>query len=171
MRLLIALHVIWFDFTIVAELQAAMVSRDAKGLRAAICKVENSHVISFASEEVEAAKRLLRHLEIIAELQTAMDSRDVKGLRAAIRKMENSHFTFSFTSEEVEAAKRLLRHLEIIEGLKEAVLKLDQKTMLELRNYSKPPKLVHRVMKAALLLLGDDETKTVVSKAVLKLSK
>ena len=123
MRLLIALHVIWFDFTIVAELQAAM------------------------------------------------DSRDVKGLRAAIRKMENSHFIFSFTSEEVEAAKRLLRHLEIIEGLKEAVLKLDQKTMLELRNYSKPPKLVHRVMKAALLLLGDDETKTVVSKAVLKLSK
>ena len=123
MRLLIALHVIWFDFTIVAELQAAM------------------------------------------------DSRDVKGLRAAIRKMENSHFIFSFTSEEVEAAKRLLRHLEIMEGLKMAVLKLDQKTMLELRNYSKPPKLVHRVMKAALLLLGDDETKTVVSKAVLKLSK
>ena len=85
MRLLIALHVIWFDFTIVAELQAAMDNRDVESLRAAICKVENSHVISsFTSEEVEAAKRLLRHLEIIAELQAAMDSRDVKGLRAAI---------------------------------------------------------------------------------------
>ena len=103
---------------------------------------------------------------IIAELQAAMDSRDVKGLRAAIRKVENSHFIFSFTSEEVEAAKRLLKHLEIIEGLKEALLKLDQKTMLELKNYSKPPKLVHQVIKATLCLLGDDETKTAVSKAV-----
>lgn len=92
-----------------------------------------------------------------------MDSRDVRALRAAIREVEESNFIFAFTSEEVEAAKRLLKSLERIEALKEAVVKLNQKTMLELRNYSDPPKLVHRVMKAALVLLGDELKVTTVS--------
>lgn len=92
-----------------------------------------------------------------------MDSRDVRALRAAIREVEESNFILAFTSEEIEAAKRLLKSLERIEALKEAVVKLDRKTMQELRNYSDPPKLVHRVMKAALLLLGDELKVTTVS--------
>ena len=91
-----------------------------------------------------------------------MDSRDVRALRAAIREVEESNFILAFTSE-FEAAKRLLKSLERIEALKEAVVKLDRKTMQELRNYSDPPKLVHRVMKAALLLLGDELKVTTVS--------
>ena len=91
-----------------------------------------------------------------------MDSRDVQAIRAAIRYVENVNFSL-LLAEEVEAAKQLLRSLERIEALKEAVLKLDQKTMLELRNYSKPPKIVHQVIKATLLLLGYDESLIVVS--------
>lgn len=86
----------------------------------------------------------------------------MRALRAAIREVEESNFIFAFTSE-FEAAKRLLKSLERIEALKEAVVKLDRKTMQELRNYSDPPKLVHRVMKAALLLLGDELKVTTVS--------
>ena len=37
---------------------------------------------------------------------------------------------------------------------------LDKKTMAEIRSYAHPPKLVHDVMRASLLLLGDHEGKT-----------
>ena len=87
----------------------------------------------------------------------------MRALRAAIREVEEPKFSLAFTTEEVDSAKRLLKSLERIEALKEAVMKLNQKTMLELRNYSDPPKLVHRVMKAALLLLGDELKVTTVS--------
>ena len=100
---------------------------------------------------------------IVAELQTAIDRGDLQALRDAIHCVENMSFCL-LLAEEVEAAKRLLKSLERIQGLKEAVLKLDQKTMLELRNYSKPPKMVHQVIKATLRLLGFDQTMTAVSK-------
>ena len=100
---------------------------------------------------------------IVAELQSAMDRRDLQALQDAILCVENMSFCL-LLAEEVEAAKRLLKSLERIQGLKEAVLKLDQKTMLELRNYSKPPKMVHQVIKATLRLLGFDQTMTAVSK-------
>ena len=92
-----------------------------------------------------------------------MDSRDVEAVRAAIRYVENVNFSL-LLAEEVEAAKQLLKSVERIQALKEAVLKLDQKTMLELRNYSKPPKIVHQVIKATLLLLGYNESLITVSK-------
>ena len=40
---------------------------------------------------------------------------------------------------------------------------MDAKTMLEIRRYASPPPLVHEVMVAALLLLGDNEELTRVS--------
>ena len=86
----------------------------------------------------------------------------MKAILTAIRELENMNFS-SQLAEEVAAAKKLLKSLEIIEALKEAVLKMDQNTMLELKNYSKPPEMVHQVMRASLVLLGYDETLTRVS--------
>ena len=40
---------------------------------------------------------------------------------------------------------------------------MDAKTMMEIRRYASPPPLVHEVMVAALLLLGDHEELTAVS--------
>ena len=40
---------------------------------------------------------------------------------------------------------------------------MDANTMLEIRRYASPPPLVHEVMVAALLLLGDHEELTRVS--------
>ena len=99
---------------------------------------------------------------IVTELQTATNARDANALRSIIRHAENVNFTL-LLPKEVDTAQQLLNSLERIQALKEAVLKLDQKTMLELRNYSKPPELVHQVIKATLLLLGYDITLTTVS--------
>ena len=47
------------------------------------------------------------------------------------------------------------------------ILAMDKKTMCEIRSYAKPSPLVHRVMQAALLLLGEDEGTTEVRHATL----
>jgi len=39
---------------------------------------------------------------------------------------------------------------------------MDMKTMSEMRRYHKPPKKVHEVMQAVLLLFGQDEEITTV---------
>ena len=44
---------------------------------------------------------------------------------------------------------------------------LDKKTIAEIRSYAHPPKLVHDVMRASLLLLGDHEGKTRVIAIIL----
>lgn len=80
-----------------------------------------------------------------------------------IRKVENSNVAFLLTKE-IEDAKYLLQSIERIQALKEAVLKMDRKIMVELRKYSKPPKIVHEVMKATLILLGHERTLVTVNK-------
>ena len=100
---------------------------------------------------------------IVTELQAASKSGDAKALRNVIRKVENSNVAFLLTKE-IEEAKDLLQSIERIHALKEAVLKLDRKTMVELRKYSKPPKIVLHVMKATLVLLGHEITLVTVSK-------
>ena len=46
-------------------------------------------------------------------------------------------------------------------------MKLDMKTIVEIRSYTNPSKLVHDVMRASLLLLGDHEGKTKVTEYAL----
>ncbi len=75
--------------------------------------------------------------------------------------MEKQKFSSQLT-EEVANAKQVIKSLQRILKLQIAVLALDQTTMLELRNYANPPKLVHQVIKATLLLLGDEEKLTKV---------
>ncbi|XP_068679681.1 kyphoscoliosis peptidase-like isoform X2 [Montipora foliosa] len=115
----------------------------------------------FAKKEEEAKQEMMRKKieKVKQELQTATNARDANALRSIIRHAENVNFTL-LLPKEVDNAQQLLNSLERIQALKEAVLKLDQKTMLELRNYSKPPELVHQVIKATLLLLGYDITLT-----------
>ena len=68
-----------------------------------------------------------------------------------------------FTYMQVSQSRALLQSLQRIEKLRITILKMDAKTMLEIRRYASPPPLVHEVMVAALLLLGDHEELTRVS--------
>ncbi len=88
-----------------------------------------------------------------------MKERNLAGLREAIRKVEDRKFVTRL-KEEVQEAKSLLRSLERVENLKQIVLKMDKQCMAEIRGYASPPDLVHEVMVAALLLLGDSEKLT-----------
>lgn len=99
----------------------------------------------------------------LTELYAASTTEDARALWNVIRKVENSNVAFLLTKE-IEDAKYLLQSIERIQALKEAVLKMDRKTMVELRKYSKPPKIVLEVMKATLILLGHEITLVTVSK-------
>ena len=50
--------------------------------------------------------------------------------------------------------------LSTLNILQLSVLGMDKNTMGEIRSYSRPPDGVHKVVQAALLLLGDDEYTT-----------
>jgi len=58
-------------------------------------------------------------------------------------------------------AKVLLDEL-LVKEQKYNILAMDKKTMAEIRSYSKPSPLVHRIMSAALLLMREDEGSTAV---------
>ncbi len=94
-------------------------------------------------------------------MQTATNAKDLKSIRTALRNVEKNKFASRLTKE-VKNAKKMIKSLERMASLDEAVLKLDQRRMLELRNYANPPKLVYHVIQATLLLLGDEEQLTKV---------
>ena len=57
--------------------------------------------------------------------------------------------------DEYDKAKKLLEHLLELYRLKEKILLMDDSVMSEIKNYTKPPQLVHSVMSAVFLVLGE----------------
>ena len=88
-----------------------------------------------------------------------MEGRSIVDLRKAIKAVEKKRYTSRLKPEMAEAKERL-RSLERIERLRLAILDMDSATMAEIRNYRDPPPLVHEVMVASLLLLGENEGRT-----------
>ncbi|ELT97869.1 hypothetical protein CAPTEDRAFT_204392 [Capitella teleta] len=80
-------------------------------------------------------------------------------IRHWLRYIEEKRFV-SHMKDDVGLAKELLRSLDRIAKLQKALLNLDSALIAEIRGYAKPPKLVHEVMVASFLLLGDHEGKT-----------
>ena len=95
-------------------------------------------------------------------LLEAIEARNTKELSKLLKYIEQKRYV-SHMPEDVNLARELLRSLDRIEKLRRAILNLDAALIAEIRRYSKPPKLVHEVMVASLLLLGDHEGKTRVS--------
>ena len=80
----------------------------------------------------------------LADLQKAVSSAEKAGLEKRL-------------GVQLAMARRILEQLIRIEKLRHAILNLDQKTIAELRSYSCPPPVVHRVMEATYLLLGEPD--------------
>ena len=98
---------------------------------------------------------------ILSELLNAITARDLEALRKAVKTVEHQKYT-SRLSDEIETARNLIKSLERVRKLNKALLNMDQTTMLEIKKYANPPKLVHEVILATLLLLGNNEALTKV---------
>jgi len=144
-------------------------------------QVEYADRWTTAAEEGEDALRIVNEIDsLLLKLRPKIDSRKPKPDRTKgpIKGAPKRNPT----EEEIEAEHKLqvlrrVRHflhqqMEYLDQLGQAlrprdtslpILAMDKKTMAEIRSYSSPKPIVHKVMQAALLLLGHDEATTAVS--------
>ena len=97
------------------------------------------------------------------ELAAAMDIRHYGELARIVQKIESCNFAHDF-KQLYDDARAMMQSLERLQDLQKAIIQMDQKKMLEIKNYTNPPRLVHEVMIATLLLLGEPESNTRVSR-------
>ncbi|KAI0242153.1 hypothetical protein LSAT2_014586 [Lamellibrachia satsuma] len=91
-----------------------------------------------------------------AELQNAVDERDLNPLLAAIEEVEDLGFD-NILQQEMIIARCLAEQLQRLMRLKLAILNMDKNTMSEIRRYDRPKPILHEVLQAVFLLLGEDE--------------
>ena len=80
----------------------------------------------------------------LAKLEKAVDTAEKKGFKKKL-------------GLQFKMAVQVRDHLRHLEKLRHAILDLDQKTIAEIKSYSKPPEGIHKVMVATFLLLGNTE--------------
>ena len=85
-----------------------------------------------------------------------MSKRDLQRLEKAVDAAEKEGFEKKLGLQ-MKMARKVMEQLRRIEKLRHAILDLDQKTIAEIKSYSKPPDGVHQVMQATFLLLGNSE--------------
>jgi len=95
-------------------------------------------------------------------LQRACDNKDAKAIRREVDRIREAGLTKHLQNETREAMY-LVELLERMPANKN-VLDMGRKLMTEIRRYQNPPPAMHRIMQSALLLLGEDEDTTDVSR-------
>ncbi|KAL5003925.1 hypothetical protein ScPMuIL_017381 [Solemya velum] len=125
----------------------------------------SQHIDDFVTSGLEdrgdltkAKKKHALH-RINKEIQEAIQSKDLDMLDRMMHELgQNGDFSLKKDlGGVVEHAEELRARLRRIKRLQHAVLEMDQKTISELRSYSKPPPAVHAVMVTTFLLLGNKE--------------
>ena len=97
-----------------------------------------------------------------AELQKAVDERDLKPLLAAIEEVEDLGFD-NILQQEMIIARCFAEQLQRLMRPKLRILNMDKNTMSEIRRYDRPKPILHEVLQAVFLLLGEDEETMSVS--------
>ena len=72
---------------------------------------------------------------------------------------------------QIEAAKRLRRDLTEAKKCDMDVSEVEHKTINELRRYQHPPECIYDVIKAACMLLGENESSLKVSSSIVRSHK
>ena len=96
------------------------------------------------------------------ELDKAMQAPNTKAISGVITEVEGLGFHKHVMYHEILAARNVVERKRRLAELKHDILDMDRKTMSEMRSYNRPPMILHRVLQAALLLLGEDEETTSV---------
>ena len=96
----------------------------------------------------------MQHL--LAELQKAVDERDLAAILDAIDDIEELCYD-NILQQEMIVARCLAEQLQRLLRLRQAILNMDKSTMSEIRRYDRPPAVLHRILQAVFLLLGEDE--------------
>ena len=98
----------------------------------------------------------------VLALVEAIKAQNTTKLRRLKKYIEQKRYV-SHMQYEFNNAKEVLRGMKRIENLKGMLLNLDAARISEIGGNPNPHKVVHEVMMASLLLLGDDEGTTRVN--------
>ncbi|KAI0210892.1 hypothetical protein LSAT2_004331, partial [Lamellibrachia satsuma] len=109
---------------------------------------------------VAKAERQMKLIEMKTKLGTVIKERQLNAILETIDEIKKLGFDEVLMQHEVIAAKNVAEQLHRLAELKYAILNMDRRTMSEMRSYNSPPIILHNVLQAALLLLGDDEQTT-----------
>ncbi len=90
------------------------------------------------------------------DLNAAMSSRRLGQLEAVLKEAEQAGLQAKLKLQ-LDMAQRIVEQLRRLEKLRHQIMKLDQRTIAEIKSYATPPAAVHGVMKGTFLLLGNDE--------------
>ncbi|KAK6178731.1 hypothetical protein SNE40_011246 [Patella caerulea] len=125
--------------------------RDARQLEVALKKYDSLQP-NKNDDLLKKAKKTLDLLKAKIELTDASHKRNLPALEAAIKNAKAVNFDHSLDLQ-IAMVVRLRDHIAKIEKLRHEVMNMEQKTISEIRTYSKPPDGVHQTLMATFLLL------------------
>ena len=100
------------------------------------------------------------------EIKEKKETIDTDAISGIIAEMEGLGFDKTPMYHEMATARNVVKRKKRLAALQHDVLMLDRRTMSEMRSYIRPPKVLHEVLQAALLLLGEDEKTAAVGDGV-----
>ncbi|XP_065890707.1 tropomyosin-like isoform X2 [Dysidea avara] len=137
------------------RLDTAIKSRDVTKLEPAIAEVKKEKVPDCV-EQLSVAQRLLAQLKAKSNLNNALVARQLQRLEKAMKEVKDGKFEEGLKQEMLQA-NGLLEKLRRLEDMKREVINLNQQMVAEIKSYKQPPLVVHQVMTATFLLLGNSE--------------
>ncbi|XP_052281041.1 hillarin-like [Dreissena polymorpha] len=105
-------------------------------------------------ERKRAALKLKHYWDVKRELHVAVKGRNVRVLGRALERAHQSMFEAEL-QEDIHRTAAMLESLEKRKGYMHPIARMDPQTMLEIRNFTRPPRIVHDVMMSTYLLLGE----------------
>lgn len=93
------------------------------------------------------------------KLREAVEAQDLELLERAVDMVESRGYAHRLSAE-LKEAKDLIARLKRLQKLVHEVMTLNQRTIAEIRSYTKPVKEIHIVMQATLVLLGNPSEET-----------
>ncbi|XP_060601555.1 lim and transglutaminase domain protein ltd-1-like [Ruditapes philippinarum] len=105
-------------------------------------------------EFVQGQDKLKQYWEIKRELRSAIKGRNVNVVKKWIARAKRSTYQQDL-QDDINEAERLQDNLNKMKGHRHPMAKMDPQTIIEIRNYKRPPKIVHDVMSSTYLLLGE----------------
>ncbi|XP_066272931.1 uncharacterized protein [Branchiostoma lanceolatum] len=137
------------------KLKEAQTSNDANEIKKAITEFQDAKLEDF-SEDLPAAQKQLKVLELKAALDKAISNRQLSKIGTVLAEIKKRGLQ-DVMSNEVARANKMLILIKQMDKLRQEVLNIKQSTIAEIRSYKNASEPVHKVMTATFLLLGENE--------------
>ncbi|ESO92662.1 hypothetical protein LOTGIDRAFT_233093 [Lottia gigantea] len=134
------------------QVQKAIDLKDVRQLQVALARYDALQT-NKDDEMLKKAQKVLQVLKAKSELTEACQKRKLPALEEALRNAKAANFDRSLDLP-IAIATRLRDRIAKMEKLRHEVLSMEQKTISEIKSYSKPPDGIHPTLTATFLLLG-----------------